>query len=189
MIINVRGTHGSGKTELVRRVMKRYRTHKPIHVDGRRLPIGYVCRGSENGRALFVPGHYNPGTLTGGCDTIKDVKTMFRLIRRYAEKDCDVIFEGILAQHSTPNIVKLHADGFDVRVVILNLPIKRSIRGIYARRHANKNYEPLDETNARKEAVDCLTAGAKCRDGGVRVVRKTSRKSALRYTLKLLFGE
>ena len=41
MIINVRGTSGSGKSTIVRNAMDLFTWRGPVHVKGRKQPLGY----------------------------------------------------------------------------------------------------------------------------------------------------
>jgi hypothetical protein len=188
MIINVRGTHGSGKTELVRRVMQHYKVCVPIYIEGRKTPIGYVCRDRRaphlSKHVVFVAGSYD-GAVSGGCDTISKVDLMYKMIRRYAKLGYDVLFEGILAQHSTPNIVRLMKRD-DVCVVMIKVPIKKAIRGVEARRKARGDARPLNPDNLIKEARYTELAARRLRDQGAKVFFCKTRKRALQRTLTLL---
>src|SRR5262245_12865768 len=150
MIINVRGTHGSGKTELARRVMARFKRKKPLYIEGRKAPIGYLCSNPSEDRKLFVAGSYE--SVTGGCDTIPKVDLMYTTIRKYAKREHDVLFEGILAQHSTPNIQRLIDAGNEVAVVVIDVATSKAIKGVKARRRARGDTRPLDPSNVIKEA-------------------------------------
>ncbi len=73
MIINPRGSGGSGKTELVRRTLADYGWDGSVEVvplrrEGRERPIGYRLRHPQGGRPLVVLGHY--ARTSGGCDTL-----------------------------------------------------------------------------------------------------------------------
>lgn len=180
MIINLRGTHGSGKTTLVRHVMAQYRRCRPVYLDGRKHPIGYVCD-----KRLFVVGHYE-GDASGGCDTIPKVDLMYRMIQKYAKRGMHVLFEGILAQHSATRILALREAGYRVRVVQLNVPIKLAIRSVRRRRRKRGNARPFDPKNVVREARTIETAAQRLRTEGIRVRHFTRRKSARQHLLTLL---
>lgn len=188
MIINVRGTHGSGKTTLVRRVMEHYKYREPIHMKGRKAPIGYVCRDKKSPHActnvLFVAGSYE--SVTGGCDTIPKVDLMYKKIKEYADLGYHVLFEGILAQHSTPNIKKLYDRGYNPRVIVLDVPVKKSIRGVKKRRAERGDTRPFNPTNVRKEAGGVLSTSDRLKSYGVKVILCKSRRRALNRVLSLL---
>ena len=74
MVIKPRGTSGSGKTELVRRLLADYGWGKdgraePVRREGRAQPIAYRLRHPLGGRPLAVLGHRE--ATSGGCDTIR----------------------------------------------------------------------------------------------------------------------
>lgn len=181
-IVNVRGTHGSGKSTLVRAVMDMYGHREPIYLPGllngkaRRNPIGYVL--SHTGRrSVFVLGSYE-GDQGGGCDNVPQVAVMYKYIRRYANKKFHVLYEGILAQHGTPHIIKLHQDGFRVRVVSMDIPIGKAIKSIKRRRKARGNRNPFDATNTKDEVNRVRWCNIKLRAHGVRVTKVRARRDA-----------
>ena len=65
MIIDLRGTNGSGKSTTVRNVLKHYTLMEQIPASGKPMALRY----SWMGRSLFVLGKYD--NQCGGCDTIK----------------------------------------------------------------------------------------------------------------------
>ena len=63
VIVNPRGTSGSGKTELVRRLLADYGRDgddraEPVRREGRERPIAYRLRHPRGGRPLVLLGHY-----------------------------------------------------------------------------------------------------------------------------------
>lgn len=191
MIINVRGTHGSGKTTLVRKIMAMYKYREPIYGTtdrGKQKILGYVCRDKKAPhactRVLFVAGHYE--SVTGGCDTIPKVAKVYELVRRFADLGYDVLFEGILAQHSTPNIKALHDDDYRMRVLVLDVSRKKAIRSVLKRRAQRGNLRPFDPRNVRKEHASVRSAASRLTDYGVRVVIAKSRRRALTRVVRWL---
>ena len=89
MIINLRGTHGSGKSTIVRNVMGTYTDCTEILGVGRKRPWGYLCK-KDGLKDLFIPGHYE--TACGGCDTISIVEEAYDLIKRHASEGRNVLF-------------------------------------------------------------------------------------------------
>ena len=79
MIIQLRGTSGSGKSTIVRSLLDGgYDSHSlgdeldelmPTHlVMSRRQPIGHIVRKREFTKPIYILGHYH--TPCGGCDTL-----------------------------------------------------------------------------------------------------------------------
>jgi predicted ABC-type ATPase len=180
MIINIRGTHGSGKTTLVRRLMKEFRRCKPIFIDGRRQPIGYECD-----RSVFIVGHYE-GDASGGCDTIPKVDLMYKWIRRYAKRGYAVIFEGILAQHNATRLIALRDQGFVVRVIQIQIPLKKAIRSVKRRRRARGNRRAFNPANVIRENRALQSSANRLRTDGVRVAICDTRRAASNRVRALL---
>lgn len=76
MIINLRGTHGSGKSTAVRRVMGKCPYVCKVHTtipEAVRPIVGYDCK-LPNGQSLYVLGNY--ANACGGADGIQDRKSV-----------------------------------------------------------------------------------------------------------------
>jgi len=135
MIISLRGTNGSGKSTIVRNIMKLYPHETKIEYPGRRKPIGYVLR--LKNRTLFVPGHYE--ILNGGIDTIDSLATAYNLIAVHAvELGCDVLYEGKNLSDGPKRLLELQAAGHDVAVAHINLPVEDCISAVRLRGHTIK---------------------------------------------------
>jgi hypothetical protein len=108
LIINPRGSSGSGKTELVRRLMNEYGWKdtawpklggaiEPIYCMGREKPLGYRLPHPDGGVPLAVLGHYE--NTSGGADTIRmtdgGVTAIMRFAREHASEGYDVLMEGL----------------------------------------------------------------------------------------------
>lgn len=148
MIVNIRGTGGSGKSHLVRRVMDLYAERHPRHVEGRRRPVSYLCS-AEGHRPLLVPGHYE--TACGGCDTLKTVNQVYELVTAGDRHNCDVLYEGIMVADDVTRAVLLSRSA-DLRVVLLTTPIEECLHSIQARRAERGDERPLSEKNTRDRA-------------------------------------
>lgn len=169
--VNIRGTGGSGKSTLVRRVMELYASKAPVYRDGRRQPIYYQLTGGRNN--LLVPGHYE--TACGGCDTIKTVDEVYALIDSTSS---DVLYEGIIAQDDVTRAVafskRVGVDGGSLVVIRLNTPIEVCLDRIRGRRAEaakakGKDPEPLNEKNTRGRYESQLRICSRLKDAGVSV--------------------
>lgn len=168
MILNPRGTSGSGKSTVVRRLLPSYLGIQQIFEDGRRQPIATMySKGLNGARPLFVPGHYN--TACGGCDTIKTPDKVYELIRAAVKGEgCNVIFEGIIIQDDTRRLLELNAEN-PVNVIELSTPIEQCLAGIQSRRDARKDERPLNPKNTVGRAVRVHKICDKLRAGGLTI--------------------
>jgi len=134
VIVNIRGTSGSGKSYLVRAVMDRYFSREAIHVEGRKQPLCYRLKRQDGGRDLWVIGHYEGAC--GGADTVKTIDQTYHLVRNGHAGDLDVIYEGLVAQNNVTKCIELHQEGFPLLVVALNTSLEDCQKSIQARRDA-----------------------------------------------------
>lgn len=103
-VLDIRGTHGSGKSHIVRELIKMSPPWEPVMGVGRVQPkgptkeriLGLGCKEWN----VAVVGQYREGFATGGCDGIKEpaeiVKRLLFLSRRFRY----VILEGVLVAHT-----------------------------------------------------------------------------------------
>jgi hypothetical protein len=171
VIVNPRGTSGSGKTEFARRVLAAYdrggsEDMAPIHRDGRTRPIGYRLRHPLGGRSLAVVGHYGAG-VCGGCDTISardgGMDEVFRLAGVLAAEGHDVLLEGLLLSGEHRRSAEL-ACRHALHVLLLDTPIERCARNLVARRRASRALRPLvaKVVAAQRDAVEGACARLRC---------------------------
>jgi predicted kinase len=144
MIINPRGTSGSGKTEFVRRLLSDYGWGRdgraePVRRKNRERPIAYRLRHPLGGRPLAVLGHYE--AISGGVDTIRaadgGMDEAFRLAGEHASSGHDVLLEGLLlsGEHRRSGAL---AQAHELHVLRLNTPLDRCIRNVIARQRAGR---------------------------------------------------
>tara|TARA_R110000803_G_scaffold210228_1_gene281507 strand:+ start:1412 stop:1999 length:588 start_codon:yes stop_codon:yes gene_type:complete len=137
MIINIRGTSGTGKSTLVAKLMANY----PIistdleYVLGKRdviterskkKTVGYTLE-----KGIHVVGRYE--TKCGGCDTIKTQDQVFRLVDENANIHKHVVFEGLLTCNSYGRWKEL-ANRQDFFFLFLDTPISQCLEAVVARR-------------------------------------------------------
>ena len=165
LAINIRGTGGSGKSTLVKRVMELYPNMAKIVEQGRRRPLSTAHWWSEDDSnrsglkarpsGLLVPGHYE--TACGGCDTIKTVDKVYELVHAATLGDGNnVLYEGIMVMDDVTRAVKLDQDLRKVSgklvVISLTTPVDDCIASIKKRRAEQGNEKPLSEKNTRDRA-------------------------------------
>jgi len=145
MIVNIRGTSGSGKSHIIRQVMDRYGgkdSFEPVMLEGRKKPFGYY---STSG-GLFIPGHYE--SQCGGCDTIHGQDTIFNLVRSWAERGANVLFEGLLVSEEVRRTVELSKSFSELRVLAIDHPIEECLAAINGRRLLrNPEAAPVNPAN------------------------------------------
>jgi hypothetical protein len=133
MIIQIRGTSGSGKSTVMQQVMKSLGKWNPVMRKGRKQPLGYERPG------MIVLGHYE--SPCGGCDTIGSAKTIFELIQNL---DYPIILcEGLLLSEDTKWSSQLN----DLRIVYLTTPLSQCLTWVDKRRKEAGNTKPLNPTN------------------------------------------
>lgn len=143
MMINLRGTGGSGKSTIVRKVMESFTSRTPAFQTSRRQPISYLLQ--RNGVPdLRVLGHYE--TACGGCDTITSPDRVYELIEESYRAGENVLFEGIIIGDDVRRLVELHRKT-KVKVIALNTPMADCLAGIQARRDERGDERPLDPKN------------------------------------------
>lgn len=160
MIVNVRGTSGSGKSSLVRRVRELYTgTAIRFKEGGRKQPIGYLhhrAGGVLIGRALALIGHYE--TDCGGCDTIANMDHIYEKVREASDAGYDVLYEGLLISADANRVIALHSDGFDPLVIALDTPIDLCLASVNQRRREAYERRVLE---IGRQNVDLAAKGSK----------------------------
>lgn len=195
MIINVRGTHGSGKSTLVRRVLEQYREEQKAHgdnygvipwkIDGRKRPFGYHCRG-RNFAPLLILGSYE--TPTGGCDTISQIEMIFGAVEMAAETGGNVLFEGIVAQHSATRLLDLNKK-HPVDVIVLTTPQEVAVESVRSRRaERGASVEEFDPKNVIKEYKSVLSSSRRLEGNGM-TLHKLDREAGFLFVLSKLSAE
>lgn len=181
MIVQIRGTSGSGKSHIVREVMARFPERQEVYREGRKQPIYYLL---DNGiRPLVVPGHYN--RPCGGCDTIKTNEETFGIVAaaHLAGRNC--LFEGIMAQDAALSWMEPIKE-LPHLIIGLTTPIEECLAGIQQRRDARGDTRPLNPNNTVNRARSQERALDKLSGLGFKVER-LSREEAL-SRVKMVLG-
>lgn len=92
MIISIRGVMASGKSHLVRTIMRLYPEKTEAREVGRRKPVGYKLHGLAS--PLYVPGLYDDTEGGIASSTIVDMEEAYGLIWSAHEAGYDVLYEG-----------------------------------------------------------------------------------------------
>jgi hypothetical protein len=150
MLFNIRGTHGSGKTTLVRNTLVA-NDGRPIFAEASKPPEAYEF--NRAGKTTFILGCYE--TPCGGLDTVQPYNLICPLIERYARLG-DVIFEGALISSCWGAVGQLlESWGRDAIVSFMDTPVDVCIARVRARRAARGDDRKFDPTNliAKHEAI------------------------------------
>ena len=151
VIINPRGTSGSGKTELVRRILAQYGWQRSadfkgagglraIYREGRSRPLGYRLGHPLGGQPLVVIGHYE--VTSGGCDTIRasdgGLEEIMRRASDYAAAGHNVLIEGLRLSSEYERSAQL-ARSHSLHVLHLTTPLEQCARNLVWRRRARRD--------------------------------------------------
>lgn len=146
MIIQIRGTSGSGKTWIVKRLMEKF-PFKPVVTKSGEIK-GYYCKKLN----LFIVGKYT--TACGGCDTIKSQDEICHRIEKAVQRGWDVLFEGLICSHIAARYADLYhkhqQQGNPVRFVFLDTPLEVCREQINKRR-AERGKPPVFAKNTEKD--------------------------------------
>lgn len=185
-IIQVRGTSGSGKSTVVREIMKRYKPGRgKFYRQGRKQPLGYTLINPQLGRRnLVIVGHYE--TACGGCDTLPSYDDSIGIVREAHANGYDVLFEGLLISGEVQRCAKLHADGLPFHVIGLEVPLDVCLDSVNQRRWAKNPDKPgVNPRNTEAKYKTVQGAMRKLAEAGVPTEWQT-RDGAVERILQLL---
>ena len=182
MIVNIRGTHGSGKSTIIRTILDTHR-HEPTDVSPKGRPNNYVVTLSRN-KKLYVVGSYV--TACGGCDGIQPYDLIWPRVMKFAKLG-SVIFEGALVSSSVGNIGRAMAARTDCIVGFMDTPLEICLQRIAARRAARGDTQPLNPTHTQSKFDGILRSRPQLVALGLRCVT-IDHKKAVMQVLKLLKG-
>lgn len=155
MIINIRGTSGSGKTTIARHFISLCSEITAITLEGEKKPEAYHC--IYKGQTVFLLGSYE--SICGGCDTVKKSKE-----QNTQEKVCElidkyyleghIIFEGLFISHIYERYASRAREDIDNWVFfMLETPFETCMTHIQERRVKQGKDTTLKDTvyhNARR---------------------------------------
>lgn len=194
MIIQIRGTSGSGKTWVMNKVLSRYlvieqptyevRGHytdlklpcgppryswTSIYKEGRKQPMYYV----NHDERLAVLGHYN--SACGGCDNVGSARAVYELIQEVQTEwpGYRIVCEGLLLSED----VKWSSQLKDLRVIFLTTPTPDCLTNIEHRRKLVGNDKPLNPKNTENRVGVIERARLKLTDYGVLCRRAPSQQA------------
>lgn len=181
MIINLRGTSGSGKSYLAKKLMACYQQREPVFVPNRKRPWGYCCHRND-GAGLYVVGHYD--MPCGGGDTIQGLDRIYESVTAAADTGQDVLYEGLIIQSDIRRAVEL-SKRHPLLVVIIDEPLEVCLAAIEGRRRARGDARPLNPRNTISKMETIPRQAERLKEGGVDV-RRLNRADALAACLEAL---
>lgn len=159
MIINIRGTNGSGKSTVVREVMRVFGPARPIYgLLGAGRPEAYRLGGMVT--PWFVVGPYD--VPTGGVDAVGGPKRVLVLLDKYANRG-HLLFEGAMISDHVGVVGQwLLSRASDVLVAYMSTPMetcvsriltRRKVRGTEAEFNPDKTVRPREKRIAAARAT------------------------------------
>jgi ABC-type dipeptide/oligopeptide/nickel transport system ATPase component len=153
MIINIRGTSGSGKTHTARSFMTAYQPETIVYMADGKVAAHCVY---YKMMPMYVIGSYK--NVCGGCDTIPTQDLVCSLVRHFSQLG-HVIFEGLLISHSLNRYAELWKEltgiGIPFVFAYMSTPLDICLERVKQRRLAKgntKELNPYNTTNTFKEA-------------------------------------
>jgi hypothetical protein len=145
VIVNIRGTNGSGKSTAVTRYMEVIRVEEELKQGGKTWAYR-LCNG------VFVLGRYT--TACGGCDTVKTFADVKAGVTELASLGA-VIFEGVLWSTCFKPSVELAQSLPQHHFIfaMMDTPADACLRRVLARRKQAGNEKPFDPTKQQKKHV------------------------------------
>lgn len=180
MIVNIAGTSGAGKTTLAKALLaKALRAPEATYLEGRSRPLGLTFWLPETEKPVFIVGDYEEGLQTCGCDTIKDVNMVYRVVQEHHEAGEHVVYEGLFVMNHTrgPELVQAVGRG-NVTVIRLLTPLAECKASVNARR-AVQGKQPMQKwENTEGNYVRARNFAYKMEGWGA-VLKKVTRDEAM----------
>jgi len=188
LIIQIRGTSGSGKTHAMRATMSLLSggaAWMGVRTEVRRQPLYYINNYAAIRKLPFtaVLGHYE--SACGGCDNIGSAARVYELLTTLAVANPQWSFlcEGLLLSED----VKWTSQLPDVRVIFLTTPLETCIAQIEKRRKEAGNEKPLNRKNTENRVAVIERARLRLEEAGAYCVR--AQVSQVPHIIQRWLGE
>ncbi len=173
LMIQIRGTSGSGKTTVMKEVMSLLGNWTPEFIPGRKRPLYYRCvEGGWQDKGIIVLGHYEIDC--GGCDTIGSVPQIFEVIKTLPKYGI-LLCEGLLLSEDVKWSKEL---GSDLRVVFLATEVEECVRRVKKRREGSGNDKPFNPDNTVNRVRPIERARKLLPESGIIVVRSSVNQAS-----------
>lgn len=179
MIIQVRGTSGSGKSTVMHEVMDKLGDWQAYYSPLFNNPYYYVLRKKPKGKTIILLGPYHIDG--GGCDVMgkksadRSAPAIYKLIEGLLEVDPSriILCEGLILSED----VKWTSQMPDVKCLFLHTPLETCIDRIKKRRAKAGNKKPLNTDNTSKRVAVIERARKRLVDAGVFCRRASSTQA------------
>ena len=134
MLINLRGTSGSGKSTVVRKLFSQYGCYPIFDLLGPRAPEAYRLDRAPFKSRVYVIGPYR--SPCGGCDAVPTIDCLIELLCSYHAKG-HLIFESLIVSSMYGRVgAELERHGKNALIAFLSTPLERC-RAQLVRRQEN----------------------------------------------------
>lgn len=167
LILNIRGTSGSGKSYIVHKLMQDASgSAKILDVVGK--TIAHRLQFEEGSKPLHVLGKYD--VKCGGCDTIKTQDQVCDLVKRFSAEG-EVVFEGLLISHLYSRYFKLDSQlsaiGHKYIWAFLDTPLELCLERVNKRRRERGQLGDVNPKNTTQKWHDMRRVYKKCIDASL----------------------
>lgn len=142
MIVDIRGTSGSGKSHIVHSLIREVGSTQVSKLDGKIV-------GTHIGERIVALGSYEK--VCGGCDALPTQDLIQGMVDHFAGQYPVVILEGLLVSHTFErwnNLAKKHDD---YRFLFLSTSLEECIARVRRRRLAKGNDKPYNPEHLIKD--------------------------------------
>ena len=174
MIVQIRGTSGSGKTYIARKILDKdlgwEAVTEPFGGKNRRVPLYYL---SSDGK-IAICGSYE--AICGGCDGVGSARSVYNLYDLLKSKGIKhIVSEGLLLSEDTKWTLETKEKGWNPKVFSLTTPEDICVKQVLARREEANNTKPFNKSNTVKRIKVIDRAIGKLRKAGVQCFDVNSR--------------
>lgn len=173
MIIQVRGTSGSGKTYVVRKLLGKDLEWQSFverwQGKNRRVPLYYL----SGDRKIAVCGSYE--TACGGCDGVGSARLVFELYERLMNLGVKhIVSEGLLLSEDTRWTLEADNRGWRPKVFHLDTEVDVCVEQIISRREEGKTKKTFSPKNTIRRVGTISRAVTKLDKAGVQCFNVSS---------------
>jgi predicted kinase len=170
IIVNLRGTSGSGKSTAVRQFLERYETSEVKGDDGK--VIGYKIIVPHLANPLYAIGRYE--TACGGMDTIKTQQECVDRVMNAYRAGGNVLCEGLMLTGvgDAGTFIRQVGGAVKQNLIIANLdtPVELCIERVKQRRLTAGNEKEFNPENTISKHKQMVSADRRLRAAGYNVV-------------------